>query len=269
MSMMWAGILSSNDSSKLEAATSLVTDINGWRDLLDTADLSYLALASFSIFVPDVLRDHDGGSPVDFSPIVEDIRNDIYRGYNGHLFESRDIADLCLAMAGSRAVHSRRNEFVGKCIATLKESISEHSDQSSFGASYGLALITQAVAAVSDETADSLSGGSPEQISWIGDIASLLVQELLSCFETTDQLAITLVACLKSGKTTPDLLSSLSSSTCKLKVRGARLQKARCLLLSLALCVRPVSIVNADLLPCLLKFHRKASVGSRQRFCCS
>lgn len=266
MRTMWAGIMSSNDSSKLEATTSLVTDVNGWRDLLDTADLSYLALASFSICVPNVLRDIDGGSSVDFSPIIDEIGNDMHRGYNGHLFENRDIADLCLAMAGSRAIHSRRNEFVGKCITMLKKSISEHSDQSSFGATYGLALITQAVASVSDETADSISGGSPEQIPWIGDIASLLVQELLSCLETSDQVPITFVACLKSGKLTPDLLSSLSSLTCELKVHGARLQKARCLLLSLALCVQPVSIVNADLLPCLLKFTEKLEWGVGKGF---
>jgi len=265
MSMIWASIVSSNDSSKLEALASVAEEVSGWRDLLENADISYLALATFTMFVPDTLSDPDGGSHVNFSQVVERIRNDVYLAYESHQFASRDLAGLCLGIVGARAVQSRATAFVDESISTLEQSISEHSGQSSFGSSYGAALVAQAAATISDDADGTISSSNTQQLSWINRIASLLVQEVQSLLNVSTPAFVTLVACLKTGKPTPDLLSSIST-TGDVEVPEAGEQKATCLLLSLALCARPVGIVSPDLLLCLYKFIEKLPWGIGKGF---
>lgn len=261
MSMIWKGIVSSNESSTLEAVASVLEGVKGWRDLLDNADVSYLALATFTLYVPDTISDQDSGSHIDFSQTVEGVCNDVYQAYESHEFESRDMADLCLGIVGARAVHSRTPAFVDKSISALEHSISEHGGQTSFGASYGLSLIAQAAAAVSEQSDSTLSTGSAKQLAWINQIVSLLVQEVHFCLTTTAPAFVTLVACLKTGKAAPDLLSSMMYVTEELQVSETNEQKARCLLLSLALSVRAVGIVSPDLLLALYKFIEQLSWG--------
>lgn len=266
MGMIWKGIIASNEGSKLEAVASVVEEVTSWRELLDNSDLSYLALAAFSIYVPDTLSDQDGSSHVDFSTAVEDMRNDVRLAFESYQFESRDMADLCLGIVGARAVHSRATAFVNESIVALEQSISEHTGQVSFGASYGLAVIAQAAAAVAEETDAAVSSGNSQQLLWISNITSLLVCEITSCLPVAAPAFVTLVACLKTGKPAPDLLSSISSVTEEADVPETNEQKARCLLLSLALCLRAVGILSPDLLLCLYRFIEKLPWGIGKGF---
>ena len=266
MSMIWGGILASDGSSKLDAVTFMVEEVNGWQDLLDNADISHLSLAAFIMFVPDTLSDQEEGSQTDLSQIVERIRNDIFLAHEGHQFESRNMSDLSLGMVAARAIKSCASQFVEKSILALEQSIFEHSGQASLGASYGLALIAQTAAAVSCETDATAMSDHTQQISWINRIVSLLVHEIQSCFEKSNPAFVTLVACLKTGKPSPDLLSSISSVAEEVVVPEASEQKARCLLLSLAICVQAVGIVSADGLLCLYKFIEKLPWGIGKGF---
>ena len=268
MSMVWAGIVASDDQSKVEALSSAIEEVNGWRELLDCSDIPCMALASLALFVPDTLAGITSVSDIDLSPIIEGIQADIELSYEGHQFENRDVANICMALLGVRAVHSRSNAFLGKAIDILEQSVQDHRGLASFGAFYGLGMIAQTVGVVfeSDDIDAESSGGTSQQLLWVNRIAAILVDELHLCFQNSAPQCITLAACIRSGKASPDLLSSISDMSEDLSIPDANTQKAKSLLLGLGLCVRAIGVVSTDLLVCVHEFASKLPWGSGKGF---
>jgi hypothetical protein len=266
MRMIWAGIVAADDISKVEAVATVVKEVNTWRALLDSADISYLALAAFTLFVPDALTGDSGFSIIDFAHIMETIRDDIWLAYERHQFQSRDMANLCIGLIGVRAVQSRSNAFVLKSVETLEQSLREQGGQASFGACYGLALIAQTGSAVLESGEISSASSKVQILSWINRIAAMLVNEIQLCFQDRIPAFLTLVACLKTGKITPDLLQSLTAATNEVVIPDTSAQKVRSLLLSLALCVRAVDTVSNEVMLCLYKFIEKLPWGTGKGF---
>jgi hypothetical protein len=262
MSRIWADIVAANDRSKVEAVISVVKEVNRWRGLLGSADISYLALAAFTMFVPDTLTGDSGVSIIDLGHIMESIRDDIWLAYEGHQFQSRDVANLCVGLIGVRAVHSRYNAFVVKSIETLEKSLREQGGQASFGACYGLALIAQTGSAVSESGEISAASSTIETLSWINRIAAMLVNEIQLCFRDRIPVFVTLVACLKIGKISPDLLQSITAVTDEVVIPDTSAQKVRSLLLSLALCIQAVDTVSNELMLSLYMFIEKLPWGT-------
>jgi hypothetical protein len=266
MGMIWADIIATNDRSKVEAVTSVVKEVNSWRGLLGSADIAYLALATFAMFVPDTLTSDSSASNIDFSHFVESIRDEIWLAYEGHQFQSRDTANLCLGLTGVRAVHSRSNAFVEKSIEMLEHSLREQAGKASFGACYGLAIIAQAGSVLYESDESSAASSSVQTLSWINRIVAMLVNEIQKCFQDCIPAFVPLVSCLKNGKTSPDLLHSITAVADEVIIPDTSVQKVRSLLLSLALCVRAVDTVSKDLMLCLYMFTEKLPWGTGKGF---
>jgi hypothetical protein len=224
-------------------AGKLLTEVSGWFEIFVSPDTMYLALSSLCLYIPHTMCEPGP----DGATYVREIFDDVLSAFKNQHFQKDDVAKICLGLISTSALRYGAIDRVDEIITMLEQSVRGYGGQVSFGAYYALALIGQALPQYvkvvdSKEYSDKVT-------SAICRVVGFLLEELLSCFEGTGDILLNLVACVKSGTPTPDLVDSLSSlGSNSISLLMTKHIAARYLFISGAYCFPALAAVNGDLL---------------------
>lgn len=183
----------------------LLTGVSGFLEIFLSPDTIYLALSALSIYIP-----HTQCEPAPSqTTYVEEIIDDVMGAFRNQIFQKEDVAKICLGLVGTSSLRYGITDRTDEIITILEQSVRGYGGQVSFGAYYALALICQALPQYTMPT-------TPEEVCdqikrLICRVAGFLIEELLSCFEGSGDALLSLVACVKSGTATADLVGLVSS----------------------------------------------------------
>ena len=198
--VLWASI-SSADSGGCNFAEDAVTEVLQQLDGLKEVDHdnSLISLAAFCCIMPEA---HQG---VDLSSFADQVHESILRAHNDHQFMDRNSAMVAFGLLGCRYSRLLAMDRIGQVIEIIDGSGIE---TKSFSALMSLALIARSLSAslVSIGKSDVASSVA---LKMIGRILALIVDDLHLCFGASVPAILTLIASLKTGKASPDLLESL------------------------------------------------------------
>lgn len=229
-------------------AGKLLTEVSGWFEIFVSPDTMYLALSSLCLYIPHTLSEPGPEG----ATYVREIFYDVLSAYKNQHFQKDDVAKICLGLISASALRYGAIDQVDEIITMLEQSVRGYGGQVSFGAYYALALIGQAL----PQHAKALDSNdySEKVTSAICRVVGFLLEELLSCFEDTGDILFNLVACVKSGTPTPDLVDSLSRlGSNSISLLMTKHIAARDLFISGAHCFPALAAVNGDIL--LAVFH--------------
>jgi hypothetical protein len=233
-------------------AGKLLTEVSGWFEIFVSPDTMYLALSSLCLYIPHTMCEPGPGGAI----YVQEIFDDVLSAFKNQHFQKDDVAKICLGLISTSALRYGAMDRVDEIITMLEQSVRGYGGQVSFGAYYALALIGQALS-VPVKALDSKEY-SDKVTSAICRVVGFLLEELLSCFEDSGDILLNLVACVKSGAPTPDLVDSLSSlGSNSISLLMTKHIAARYLFISGAYCFPALAAVNGDLL--LAIFHLLSS----------
>jgi hypothetical protein len=222
----------------------LLTEVSGWFEIFVSPDTMYLALSALSLYIPHTLCDSEPGGATTY---VQEIFEEVFSAFKNQHFQKNDVGKICLGLISVSALRYGALDRVDEIITMLEQSVRGYGGQVSFGAYYALALIGQSLP---QYVKPHHSKEESDQITIrICRVVGFLVEELLSCFEDSGDVLLNLVACVKSGAPTPDLVDSLSSfGPNGIALLMTKHVAARYLFISGAYCFPALSAVNGDLL---------------------
>jgi hypothetical protein len=225
--------------SNAQGLEQILLEIREWQFRLDTPDNMYLALAAMALYIPETIGQDD-----DYSASVEEICGEVWDAYQGHEFESADIGKICLGMIGVCAVQSRSIERLEEIIESLETSVTGYGGQTSFGAYYGLAVIAQAMPALSRSRGHEVTARN-----LVGRVVGFLVSEIVTCIKGNHASLNNLVTCIKKGEISPEIIDSLTVLRKKsLDLLEPKKAAAKSLFIGFALCLPSLTSVNDELL---------------------
>jgi hypothetical protein len=225
--------------SNAQGLEQILLEIREWKFRLDTPDNMYLALAAMALYIPETIGQDD-----DYSASVKEICGEVQDAYLGHEFESADIGKICLGMIGVCAVQSRSIERLEEIVGSLEISVTGYGGQTSFGAYYGLAVIAQAMPALSRSRGHEVTARI-----LVGRIVGFLVNEMVTCIKGNHASLNNLVACIKKGEISPEIIDSLTVLRKKsLDLLEPKKEAAKSLFIGFALCLPALTSVNDELL---------------------
>ena len=198
--ILWASI-SSADSGDCNFTEDAVTDALQQLDGLKEVDHdnALISMAAFCCIMP---KAHQG---VDLSSFADQVHESVLRAHNDHEFMDRNSAMVAFGLLGCRYSRLLAMDRIDQIIEIIDGSGIE---TKSFSALMSLALIARSLSAslVSIGKADVASSVA---LKMIGRILALIVDDLHLCFGASVPAMLTLIASLKTGKASPDLLESL------------------------------------------------------------
>lgn len=186
----------STQSNRLD---KLIKEVEALAEDAASADATYLSLATLSLYIQFELRESDTSEKTLVEAAIERIV-DAFRGFR---FENVDLAKICLGVAGANSLRSGKLAKTSEIVEMLIDSIKGYGGEPSFGAFYGMCLIGQMLPVFQQEG----STDTELAVSLYYRIVSLVVEELLQCYEAQDNTITSLLACLKSGDVQSDILT--------------------------------------------------------------
>ena len=225
--------------SNAQGLEQILLEIREWQFRLDTPDNMYLALAAMALYIPETIGQDD-----EYSASVQEICGEVWDAYQNHEFESADIGKICLGMIGVCAVQSRSIERLEEIVESLEKSVTGYGGQTSFGAYYGLAVIAQAMPALSRSRGHEVTARN-----LACRIVGFLVSEIVTCIKGNHASLNNLVACIKKGEISPEIIDSLTALRKKsLDLLEPKKRAAKSLFIGFALCLPALTSVNDELL---------------------
>jgi hypothetical protein len=229
-------------SSRVNSTRSMISEITSWLEILISSDAMYLALCSLSVYIPQ--DQQDGENPTTF---VEEIFQRTLDAYQSHGFHKGDVAKICLGLLGASALRYAEIDRIIRIVDMLEHSVTGYGGQHSFGAFYGLSIIAQTA---SQFVKDKQSLIEPSAlVRLIARLVSFVVESLLSCFEISSVVVTGLLACLKSGMATSDLVNIVSKlGSDSIATLANKEKMALDLFMCCSVCLQSLAVVNGDLL---------------------
>ena len=245
------------DGRKVRGLSQTLEEIRRWGHHTGNNDAMYLTMAALSVYLPHMEDKHENLA-------VDHIQMEVFNAFKNLQFHNSDFAKISLAMIAISSLRGGHQERVSDIIGALEQTVKGYGGQLSFGAAYGLAIISQSISQI--DRANASSGDSRMVKSKIGQVAGFLVGELLFCTEAThdrSDVLTTLIACLQSGVSTPGLVNSLADSVSQqFSIIPAKAETAKYLFITLGICLPSLSQVNGDLLLGTLFLLERCQWGS-------
>lgn len=228
---------------KREDLGKMIVEVESWNEVFVSPDTMYMSLAVVAIYIPyDLLEDGAAGQ----RSYVDKISGLLMDAYKNSKFERNDVGKLCLGLVAVSNLRSGSLELVLEVVDTLEQSVKGYGGRHCFGAYYGLGLVCQGLRRYLDSDAFRLV--VPDAKRMIYRICGFLVEEILSCYEERTDIFGDLVACIKSGTATSDLVDSMSDlDASSISLLMTKQVKARYLFISCALCLPALSGLNGAL----------------------
>jgi hypothetical protein len=231
-------------NARPEAFEQMLLGIRDWRFTAESHDNMLLALASLALYIPETI-----GQFSDHSETAEAICDEVWEAYTEHQFESSDIGKLCLGLIGVCAVRTRSMKRLEEIVETLEKSVSGYGGQTSFGAYYALSVIAQALPILSVQEKSKGGGNQEDSKGFIGRIVGFLVNEMVTCIMGNHPALVSLVACIKNGVISPEIVDSLTALRKKaLHLVESKRPAAKSLFIGFALCLPALTAINDELL---------------------
>ncbi|KAG7342028.1 hypothetical protein IV203_007120 [Nitzschia inconspicua] len=251
------GLVSSMASSELLDKTLL--DLHEWR--LDNPDAMHICLSCIAMHIPEIL-----GRYGDHSSYVKDISNDVWDAYNSHAFDNPDIARLCVAFVGVCDLSLGSTNRLRDIVQMLEASVTGYGGQPNFGAFFGLGIIAQSCATFFRTSAGAEV--TTVDATLITQIVAFLLSQLNTCILGSHEALGSLVKCVKKGEITPEVIEALTAMKKKsLKISPSKLQAAKSIFISFAVCLPAVTIVNDELLLGIYCLLEGLAWGCGKGFC--
>jgi hypothetical protein len=245
------------DGAQFRGMSPSLEEVRRWGIHTGNNDAMYFTMAVMSLYVP---KREDRSERM----AIDQIQGEIWNAFRNLQFLNSDCAKLSLALTAVTCLRWGFIDHVFEIIGALEQSVKGYGGQLSFGAAYGLAAIAQAIGHT--DRVQSLGGETRAVKSKIGHIVGFLVGELNACtVQSNDRSDVltTLVACLQSGVSTPNLVGSLADSVSEqFTIPPGKLETVKFLMISLGLCLPSLSYVNGDLLLGTLFFLEKFQWGT-------
>ena len=260
MSRVWLSISTSAEISDIKG---VIDEIRAWRNLLDEADFSYVALSCLSLYLPETLLSVNG-SELSLAAIVVDIHDSVEQAFKGHEFQSKDNAYLSLACCAVRALEGGSVDQFKRIFDELVQA--SLSGEETFGMLYGLSMLAQSLASsISSGGSDAFFNSKEREMAMYKAIGLLI--DCANSMEPKSDVRIAFAACVRSGKATTDLVQSLSELP--LSEAGSQQVKFDILMSTFALCGPSLAKVNPDLGWALLHFVKGFNTGITHVFALS
>ena len=229
-------------SSSKEGIDSILSSVREWYEIFLSPDAMFLVEASFAVAIAE-----SAGNDEASTGRIKDIYDGVLGAFKSHSFQNEDIAQLSLGLSGMSCLQSGDLDSASEVIVLLEQSVRGYGGRQEFGAFFALALIAQAAEKEIYRNDSSLPTADVARV--ISRISGFLIEELLSCSDESGGASLSLVACLKGGKATDDLVRSLeglgSNSVSLLMTKHV---VAEFLLISCSLCLPTLAAVDGDLL---------------------
>ncbi|CAB9515851.1 expressed unknown protein [Seminavis robusta] len=247
------------EGPKFRGLSQPLEEVRRWGLHTGNNDAMYFSMAALSLYVP---KREDKNERMG----VDQIQGEIWNAFRNLQFKNSDCAKISLALTAVTCLRWGFQERVFEIIGALEQSVKGYGGQISFGAAYGLAIIAQAISHTDRVQSLGGIGGETRTRSKIGQIVGFLVGELVACTGESNNrsdILTTLVACLQSGVSTPNLVGSLADSVSEqFAIPPAKIETVRYLMISLGLSLPSLSHVNGDLLLGSLFFLERFMWGS-------
>jgi hypothetical protein len=227
--------------SKDKDIGNILSEAGSWFEVFVSADTMYLIFACLSMYIPHDLRETESTKTY-----VQELTGVIDEAYKSQRFEKDDIAKICMGIVAVSSLRDGKLDRVTDAIQNLEQSVRGYGGQPTFGAFYGLALIGQGLQQYcGSDVLRSVRGLAKKCIY---RICGFLVEELLTCYDGDGGVFLNLVACLKSGTATTDLVSSFSDmEESSISLLMTKQVLARNLFISCAMCLPALSEINEPL----------------------
>jgi hypothetical protein len=249
-------------SSKVYPIKTIIDEITSWLEILVSADAMYLALCALCVYIP-----HDKTDDVSSVTFVEDIFKLTMDAYLSHGFHKSDIGNICLGLLGVSMLRYAEIESMSKILDMLEHSVSGYGGQQSFGAFYAIAMIARGATPFVSNRQSAINPNDIKKLI-ISRATGFILETLLTCFEVMSTVTIHgLVACVKSGFPTSDLIQSISKlESDSIAVLVSREKLARELFICCAMCLPSLAVVNDELLVSVIFLLDSLEWGSGKGF---
>ena len=235
-----ARIVAKNDN-----ISKMLTEVGSWFEVFVSPDTMYLIFASLSLYIPFDLREEKTSK----TTFVEELCGAVVDAYKSQRFQKEDISKICLGIVAVSSLRfgKRKLKYVTEIVTMLEQSVRGYGGQQTFGAFYGLALISQGLERFINS--DALLPVIEDAKKLVFRICAFLVEELLPCFEDREDIFKDLLSCLKSGLATADLVDSMSELEANsIALLMTKQVTARYLFISCALCLPTLATLSSPLL---------------------
>lgn len=235
--------VSSNAMSRnrREDAGILIDEVESW-SIFVSPDTMYLALSSLCIYLPFDLQEQASEN----CTYAQKVFHIVLEAYQSNRFEKDDVAKICLGLISVSSLRSGSLGDAALIVDLLEQSVKGYGGRQCFGAYYGLSLVCQALHQYLDSDVFRLI--VPEARRLVFRICGFLIDEILTCYEERSDIFVNLVACVKSGVATSDLVESMSDLDAgSLGLLMTKQVKARYLFISCASCLPALSSLNGAL----------------------
>ena len=223
---------------------STISEIRGWYEVFVSPDAFFLILSSFGVIVAET---EDGLFATSKEGILKDIHDEVMGAFKSGLFQKEEIPKICLGLVGYACLLSGGADRVWEVVDLLEKSIRGYGGQQGFGAYFAMSFLSQAALKV--HLKKDLCMGTVEKKKVVTKVCSFIIEELLSCFEDAGDVCTTLVACIKTGKSTNDLVRSLKGlGPNSVSLLTTKRVAAQYLLISCSLCLPTLVAVDGALL---------------------
>jgi hypothetical protein len=230
-----------------ETPSSLLSEIRGWNEIFVSPDAMFVSLTSLAVSVSESGPSYEG-----LRSELEAVADETLASFQANEFQNESIGKICLGLCGAVYIHLGEFRKAVELLDILEHSVRGFSGQQDFGAYFGVSIISQTVELVSKGECPRLS--IDEMTTLTSKAAAFIVEELLSCFEDGGYVTTSLLACIKAGHATPDLLVSLQRlGSNSLSVLEAKRGIARSLFVSSSIGLPSLGVFDGNLLVAL--FH--------------
>ncbi|EEC45748.1 predicted protein [Phaeodactylum tricornutum CCAP 1055/1] len=216
----------------------ILEEIGSWYEAFVSPDAMYLSLAALSVYILADMHEQSSKS----IPYAEEIYDLVLKAFKEKRFHKDSISKLAVSLIGVNCIRRGSSESLDQVILVLEHSIRGYGGQQDFGAYYGLALISQALSTFT--TPIQLDGVRSRICRTVG----FLMEDLLACFDDAHAFFRDIVACIKSGSYTTDLLDTiLDVDRNSISVLMTKHVVARYLFFSLAHCLPALKLIDGKI----------------------
>jgi hypothetical protein len=230
-----------------DTPSSLLNEVRDWNEIFVSPDAMFVSLTSLAVSLSE-----RGPSDEGLRSEIEAVADDTLASFQANEFQNESIGKICLGLCGRVYVHLGEFRKAVEMLDLLEHSVRGYSGQQDFGAYFGVSIIAQTVEVVAKSECPSMS--SDEMATLTSKAAAFIVEELLSCFEDGGYVTTSLLACIKAGHATPDLMVSLerlgSNSLSLLETKGTI---ARSLFISSSIGLPSLGVFDGNLLAALFR----------------
>eukprot|EP00957_Ditylum_brightwellii_P182981 13937114-Ditylum_brightwellii.AAC.1 len=225
-----------------ETIKGIVEQIQDWGYTIREADNTYVALAALALAIPD-----RNSNNADMTQIIDTIYDTIIDSYHCHSFESEDVAHITLGLIAVRLAQNVVMDKVDSVVDILVGALHNGDGKQCFGSMLGLGMISQSLCLLQAQNIAS-SSNSVSTVR-MQRIISTLLEEFHACLDQKVPAILNLIACVKGGKPTPDMLKLCTGmDESYLYVHDSKRKKFKSLCVALSLALPSLSQVNIDLL---------------------